>query len=255
LANVAKLSIQDKDRLYRSVIPVASEYRMKILDENQPIEDSFAVLEELGFFIVRFPADESLSGFHIKKSGRDCIFINSKHPLGRQFFSSWHEYYHAVTGEGGGISLTNQRNYNEIEYKAECFAGCILMPERLAREYVIKNRINLQYLSHIDLIKMQNFFRVSYSAMITRLIQIYPEYKKFLRLRFALGSISKKGELLSKTVQANGDILLIQATQGVILPQSFYENIKFNLETNRISKEKGAAIWDLIDSIKVRDVD
>jgi Zn-dependent peptidase ImmA (M78 family) len=255
LANTARLSTQDKEVLYQSIVPIASEYRKKILDENKPIEDTFAVLEELGFLIVRFPAAENLSGFHIKKSGKDCIFINSNHPLGRQHFSSWHEYYHAVTGEGGGLSLTNQRDHDEIEYKAECFAGCILMPETLVRTYVLKNRVNLKFISHLEIIKMQNYFRVSYSAMITRLIQIYPEHKSTFGSRYALGSIKRKGDLLSKTVQANGDILLIQPTYGVILPHSFYDNIKYNLEENRISKEKGAAIWDLIDSIKVRDED
>jgi Zn-dependent peptidase ImmA (M78 family) len=255
LGSSAKLSTEDKQRLYQAVVPIASEYRNKILDESERIEDSFSVLEELGFFIIRFPADESLSGFHIKKSGKDCIFINSRHPLGRQYFSSWHEYYHAVTGEGGGISLKNERDYDEIEYKAECFASCILMPEGLVRDYLIKNRINLRFISHNDVINMQNFFRVSYSAMVTRLIQIFPEHIKVLRSRYGLGSIKRKGELLSKTVQAEGDILLIQPTYGVILPQSFYGNVTYNLENNRISKEKGAAIWELIDSIKVRDED
>jgi Zn-dependent peptidase ImmA (M78 family) len=255
LANATKLSIEDKDRLYQSVIPIASQYRKEFLDENKPIEDTFAVLEELGFFIVRFPADEGLSGFHIKKSGKDCIFINSKHPLGRQYFSSWHEYYHAITGEGGGISLKSQRDHDEIEYKAECFAGCILMPEKLVKEYVIQNRVNLKFISHIEIIKMQNYFRVSYSAMITRLGQIYTQHKATFGSRFALGNKNRKGDLIRKTVEAKGDTLLIQPTYGLMLPQSFYENVQFNLENNRISKEKGAAIWDLVDSIKVKDGD
>jgi Zn-dependent peptidase ImmA (M78 family) len=255
LTNGTKLSPEDKQLLYHDIAPIASEYRREILRESEPVVDTFSVLEKLGFFLIRFPADESLSGFHIKKSGLDCIFINSKHPLGRQYFSSWHEYYHAVTGEGGGISLANQREHDEIEYKAECFASCILMPEPLVKKYIKSNKVNLRFLSYIELIKMQNYFRVSYSAMITRLIQLFPEYKKELSPRYALGTISRKGELMSKTVQAGGDLLLIQPTNGAILPKRFYENLDFNLENNRITEEKYTSIKKLIESIRVSEDD
>lgn len=245
-----KLSKEKRIELYKSVAPIANKFRYDFLDDY-PINNSFQTLESLGFFIIRFPTHNDLSGFHIEKSNYHCVFINSSHSLGRQYFSAWHECYHAYTGDRGGISLMGDANYDEMEQKADYFASCILMPEDIVQNYLKKNGItNLRYMSYVDIIKMQNFFRVSYSALLMRLIQLFPEYQKVLGSRFHLGSPKNKKKMLEKIIEAGVNSDLIEPTNDLTISSSFYENIYDNLEQDRITAEKAQSIIDLIEGIK-----
>ncbi|PFR42516.1 ImmA/IrrE family metallo-endopeptidase [Bacillus thuringiensis] len=246
-----KLSTTDQERLYHSVIPIANEFRNEFLDSNQPIEDTFGTLERLGYLIVRFPSHGDLSGFHIKKGNYDCIFINSSHSLGRQYFSAWHECYHAYTGDTGGLSLLSDAQYNEMEKKADYFASCVLMPEDLVESYLQRHGLsNLTYISHTKLIQMQNFFRVSYSALITRLIQLYPAYRRDLKKRYSLGSPNRSDEMLEKIEEAHGDPRLAQPTNDFTVSQRFYKKLHDNLQQDRISSEKAISVLEFLESIK-----
>jgi Zn-dependent peptidase ImmA (M78 family) len=250
LSSQTKLTPLDKKELYRSIIPIAEEFRKSFLNEDQPIENSIETLEQLGYLIVKFPTDDLLSGFHINKSGFDCVFINSIHSKGRQYFSAWHECYHAYTGEGGGLSLTSNNEYDAIEFKADSFASCVLMPEKQVRRYVKHNRINLKYVRYEQLIRMQHYFQVSYSALITRLIQVFPEYKDTLISRYAIGRINRRSDLLKETEKLIGDTSLICPTNEVYVSQRLYSNLEFNLQNDRISLDKANSILELIESIK-----
>ncbi|MDU0331790.1 ImmA/IrrE family metallo-endopeptidase [Paenibacillus sp. 3LSP] len=250
MAKQRKLSREKREALYHSVIPIASRFRKEFLDDTIPIKDTFQTLEQLGFFIVRFPTHNNLSGFHLKKSDYDCIFINSSHPLSRQYFSGWHECYHAYTGEGGGISLEEDTQLDEIEYKAECFAGCILMPEHLVSSYIREKGISLSYPSYDQLVRMQNYFRVSLSALLTRLIQIYPEHQSVLSKRFALTHASRLDDMKEVVRRVNGDIELILPSNEFSVSPRFYVKLHENLSADRITAAKAESILDLIEKVR-----
>lgn len=243
---MAKINTKIQLQLYReNVLPIAIAERNKIIPEYSTVKDTFYLLEQLGFFILRFPSyEDNLSGFYIKKSEFDCVYINSNHTLGRQFFSAWHEYYHAITGEGGGVSLFNQMTEDIIECKAELFAGYMLMPENLVIKYINENKLNLNYLSHLQVIKMQNYFRVSYRAMIKRLTIMFPEFKN-LKSLYALGSKERHEELCKKTEQVNGDIKLIKPTNDFYVSQQFKNDILENLEMDKIDREKAELLLNM----------
>ncbi|MGD6803949.1 ImmA/IrrE family metallo-endopeptidase [Rossellomorea aquimaris] len=246
-----KLSPKDKRELYDSVVPIAEEFRDRFLDKDKPIKDTFETLEQLGYFYVCFPAHDDLSGFHIKKGDFDCIFVNSAHSLGRQHFSAWHEVYHAYTKDYGGISLLGDIAYDEMEQKAEFFASCILMPEDLVRSYLRSNGLqNLKYISHVDLIRMQNYFRVSYKAMLVRLTKLFPSYKKDLSSRYALGLQGNEQKMEAKTAEAGESIELIKPTNDFSLSPRFYKMLHDNLQQDRISSERAASILELIESVQ-----
>ncbi|CUM95464.1 Domain of uncharacterised function (DUF955) [Turicibacter sanguinis] len=223
--------------------------RAKLLPENEVIESPFKLLENRGFFILKFPSkDESLSGFHIKKSGIDCIYINSSHTLGRQYFSVWHEYYHAITGEANSLSFYQERGLDEIEFKAECFAGCILMPEDLVKGYLENKRIkNLKYIRYTELIEMQNYFKVSYQAIIRRLIQIFPEFEDDLKKRYSLSKKERHSELVTLTQECQGDVRLITRTNDVYLSKQFFDDIEANFIHQRISSQKMKSLLRLLE--------
>ena len=248
------LTEQEKAKLYEEVYPIALEFRKSFISEHEVIKDTFETIEQLGFLLLRFPAIDgstALSGFTIHKAPYDCIYINSRQNLGRQYMSCWHECYHIHTGEGNGISYVDAAKQDPIEYKADVFAGLVLMPEKLVREYIRKNSILLQYLSHEDIIRMQNYFRVGYSAMLNRILQIYPEYKETLKNRFVIArdTQTQREKLAQKTISVQGDLQLINATNDIYIPDSFINDIEYNVREKRISKEKAYELLQVIDGL------
>lgn len=249
-----KLTDEKKTKLYEEVHPIALEYRGSFISKDEVIKDSFKTIEQLGFLLLRFPAvgeNTSLSGFTIYKCPYNCIYINSRQNLGRQYLSCWHECYHIHTGEGNGISYTESAMEDPVEYKANAFASIILMPDNLVKKYIETRNLSLAYLKYEDIIQMQNFFNVGYSAMLTRIIQLYPQHKKDLQNRYAIARNTEKQKKLleKKTLEVNGNLQLINATNDIYIPNSFYENIKFNLDKKRISKEKAFELLKAIDEL------
>lgn len=246
-----KLSQSEKDEIYNVIVPIAENFRNEYLNNEEPIKDTFETLEQLGYFIICFPAHDDLPGYYGKNGKLKCVFVNSSHSLGRQYFSAWHEVYHAYTGHSGRICLYSETEYDEMEQCADFFASCILLPEHLVREYLIKNRLtNLRFISHINLIKMQNHFRVSYSTLITRLVQLFPSYKTELSRRIGLGEKSRNEELIKKTIEANCDVSLNEATNKFSISQKFYEKLYSNIEKDIISVEKAQSILNFLEEIK-----
>ena len=247
-----KLTEDEKKKLCKEVAPIALEFRNSFISDQEVIKDTFQTIEQLGFLLLRFPSVGekcSLSGFTIHKEPYDCIYINSRHTLGRQYLSVWHECYHIITGEGNGLSYVDAIKQDPVEFKADAFAGMILMPENLVRSYIESNRVNLAYLSYCDIIRMQNYFGVSYSAMLTRILSVYPEYKQRLQNRYGITAPTQKKKLKEKTLEAQGDLKLINATNDVYIPDSFLENIEFNYKEKRISKEKAYELLSVINGL------
>ena len=236
--------------MYRETIPIAKELRNKYFDNHMIIRDTFKTLEQLGYLVIRFPAKNNntdLSGFYVTKGSIRCIYINTNMNLGRQFFSAWHEFYHAETGDGFGLSYLSQEEINPAEYRANIAAGYILMPDELVYQYLKDNYIKFPYISYIQLIKMQNYFRVGYSALLTRLIQLYPEQKGVLSQRFALSNNACIEKMKEKVEEAAGDIMLVKPTKDVYLPESFFEDLKDNMDQNRVAKTK---VYDILCMIE-----
>ena len=250
----SKLSEEEKTKLYEEVHPIALEYRESFIHKDEVIKDTFKTIEQLGFLLIRFPAigeNTSLSGFTIYKAPYNCIYINSRQNLGRQYLSCWHECYHIHTGEGNGISYTENLMEDPIEYKANAFASVILMPDNLVKRYIALHNISLQYLRHEDIIRMQNYFNVGYSAMLSRIIQLYPAYKKNLQNRYAIARNTENQRKLleEKTKAVHGNLQLIHATNDIYIPDSFYNDITFNLDKKRISKEKAFELLKVVDGL------
>ncbi len=251
---MSKLTDEEKQLLYIEVCPIAQEYRRSFISDNEVINDTFGCIERLGFLLLRFPAagkDSSLSGFTIHKEPYDCIYINSRQSVGRQYTSCWHEVYHIVTGHSNGISYINEIKQDPVECKADMFASCILMPEHLVSQYIESHNLNLQYLSYVDIIKMQNYFKVSYSAMLTRILQLYPDYKNILANRYAIASDTeeRRNQMQQKVTEAGGDIRLVMPSNDVYFPQSYVEDIEYNLNNGRISKEKALEMLSTLERL------
>jgi Zn-dependent peptidase ImmA (M78 family) len=242
--------VSEKARLFRAIKSEASitleaffnEHRDKI---TYPITDSFKTLEALGALIVSFETDDALSGFQSNKNGFPCIFVNSAHGLGRQNFSLWHEFYHFYTGEQSSLSYWKEAQSDPVEQKADYFAGAVLMPEievkALLESYQVRN---VKYITNKHIIKMQHYFHVSYNAMVTRLIQIFPDTN--LYSRYGLG---KSREKLKETTEQLGlDMTYETPTNDVYISPTFFEDLEKNIDENRIASEASSEILNLIES-------
>lgn len=210
-----------------------------------PIENSFVVLEKLGCLILGFQTEEDISGFLSVKNGIPCIFINTSQSLGRQYFSAWHEYYHYYSGEKASVSYWELAKKDETEFKADTFAGMVLIPEKELREQVNKKtKYGIKYISKQELVTLQNYFHVSYSSLVTRLIQTYPDSN--LSSRYVFGRESKREELLKMTEELGFSTDLISPTKDLYITPSFFDDLEFNVTHGRISKEKGEGLVSYI---------
>ena len=246
-----KISLEDQRKIYREEIyPIAPSYREVIIDNDDVITDSFEKLEQLGIFLLKFPSESSnLSGFHIKKSNIDCIYINTNTTLGRQYFSCWHEYYHAITGEGSGISFFDKSSTDKIECKANLFAGYILMPENLIEGFIKSRNIDINNLTYENIIDMQHYFNVSYKAVIKRLQIIYGRINNE-KILYELSSFDKPFELTNYTIKMGYSTELLCKTNEVYIPQKFFDDLNANVRNKRINEAKKKSIDDFLEYIR-----
>lgn len=248
-------NIEKKDIEYASSI-----IRNKLFNNNfSDLKNPFEIISNLNnYIIIRFPSKlkfeaetENLSGFSYNISEYKCIYINSNHLLARQFFSCWHEFYHTLNDD-------NSQSYNikKEELKADYFASCILMPKNEIENYFMKIGKGHSELEFQDLVLMQHHFRVSLSALVKRISDIYSinKYNHYLKYRL----LKYNDELINKTleIKKNGnrdiDINLIKPTEDFVLPKKFLDSTMNNIENDRITLDKANSILSLIEEKEVK---
>lgn len=239
---------EEKTNFYKKITPIALEERNKLFKNNK-LNNEIEVLEQLGFIIVKFPSnDTDLSGFCINKSGNKCIYINTNTTKGRQHFSLWHEYYHLITDDGIGVSYKDGEKYSASECRAHLFASSFLMPERYIKNYLFINNITLPYIKNEEILEMANRFNVSFSAMLYRITDIYPEHKRALGNRFSTANNYEKLEkvALSKKLSLEYE----QVTNECYITKVFFEQIEKNYNDKKITDEKLLFIKELLEKAK-----
>lgn len=228
---------------------MARQVRKKFEIDEGPIRDIFALLESLKVLTARYPSeDPNLSGFFVLMGNKPCIYVNTNHPLGRQNFSAAHELCHwqfDCVSRNGVPSFSSDANSDEIEYRAESFAGSFLMPQELVLEYV-REYLNKKemYISYKDIIMFQHHFRVSFSAALTGLqkakVITYPKWKQLK----VLGHKENHEKLIELTEQCGLSTDLIISTPPVI-SKMFQNDIIDNYKNNRITWDKAAHLLSI----------
>ena len=221
-------------------------------------KDPFEIISSLrDYIIIRFPSKikfesekDSFSGFSYYVHEYNCIYINSDHLLARQFFSCWHEFYHTLN-----LNEEPEPNIHKEELKADYFASCILMPKNAIDNYFMDIGKGYSELDFEDLILMQHHFRVSLSALVVRISDIYSikKYDHYLKYNY----LKYNDELIQKTMEIgkknnNIDISLIKPTNDFVFPKKFLDYIMDNIKNNRISLEKADEILTLIEEREVK---
>lgn len=237
----------------------AEEARSKLGCGTEPILDIFTLIEGEGILLIRAPINrESLSAFFLRKKSEFVIFINTSKTLGHQYFSAAHELYHYIydkdmVGQICNTALFNN-NKSENEKMADYFAVNFLMPESSVIRYASKIT-GSKYLEINDIIKMQQYFKVSYLSMLIRLKELeLISPKQYQRL--------KEIKIISKSRSLGYDSKLLLPTEDkyispdyIQLAMSLYESgdITYN-KLKEYLRETGFDADELL-SYKNKEVD
>jgi len=125
--------------------------------------------------LVFYPMGDHLSGICIKNDGNPVIAINSSMSVGRQRFSMAHELFHLYFDENEHTIVCSMEigGGNEVERVADQFASYFLMPPVALSEAVKKVQGSSKDIGIREIVKLEQYFRVSRQAMLYRLIDDY----------------------------------------------------------------------------------
>jgi len=153
----------------------ANYIRKKLGEDTSSPIDVFACTNRIDNLTVIFnELGENISGLTHKGKKSSIIAINSAMTLGRQHFSMAHELYHLFIDETLGTIVCSGINAETSDNgkKADSFAASFLMPKDGVYDF-IKNHLGCNNrLKAEDVVKLEQYFQVSHSAMLIRLKEL-----------------------------------------------------------------------------------
>ncbi|MFU0781896.1 MAG: Zn-dependent peptidase ImmA, M78 family [Thermoanaerobacterium thermosaccharolyticum] len=216
---------------------LAEEVRIKFARKG--LSDIFDILSEAAF-LIRKPLDtDELSGFSTYFEEQFIVYLNSNFTLGHERYTGAHELYHLIYNadilKKEKILLDDEKHKAE-DTKADVFASEFLMPEDYVKEvfYKIVNVDKSNVLPR-HIIRMHNYFKVSYKAMLKRLIQLdlcsIDKYEELVDIC----SLGNTELLQSLTIREGYSIDLITPSKETYVSKEYIEFIKTNYERGNIS--------------------
>ena len=216
---------------------LAEEVRIKFARKG--LSDIFDILSEAAF-LIRKPLDtDELSGFSTYFEEQFIVYLNSNFTLGHERYTGAHELYHLIYNADilkKEKILLNDEKHKEEDAKADVFASEFLMPEDYVKEvfYKIVN-VDKDSVLPRHIIRMHNYFKVSYKAMLKRLIQLnlcsIDKYEELVDIC----SLENTEQLQSLTRREGYSIDLITPSKETYVPKEYIEFIKTNYERGNIS--------------------
>lgn len=157
-----------------STVKLACDFRQSNrLSPNEPISLK-SLLFKLDIITVFTPLSHKFSGMSIKTDdGFKFILINSKHSVARQNFTICHEFYHIYFQENFTSMLCSVESFdkrNKIEYRADCFAADLLIPEFSVIDLIPNSeRYVADSISLRTLLSIEHYCSCSRTALLFRL--------------------------------------------------------------------------------------
>ncbi len=143
--------------------------------------DVAAMAVRLGVSIVAQPLEESVSGVLVLRGGQAAIGVNEAHPPRRQRFTIAHELGHYLLHRDAaslfvdeGLTFYRDRSSGDGVYQQEieanAFAAELLMPQRLLRDHLGSQRVDLH--DDVAVTRLAAKFGVSVQALTVRLVTL-----------------------------------------------------------------------------------
>jgi Zn-dependent peptidase ImmA (M78 family) len=216
---------------------LAEDVRIKFARKG--LSDIFDILSEVAF-LIRKPLDiDELSGFSTYFEEQFIVYLNSNFTLGHERYTGAHELYHLIYNDDilkKEKILLDDEKYKVEDTKANVFASEFLMPEDYVKEvfYKIVN-VNKDSVLSRHIIRMHNYFKVSYKSMLKRLIQLdlcsSDKYEELVDIC----SLEQMQQLQSLTIREGYSIDLITPSRETSIPKEYIEFVKTNYERGNIS--------------------
>ncbi|MEA4809885.1 hypothetical protein SDC9_68320 [bioreactor metagenome] len=131
------------------------------------------LLLDLNVLTMYAPMSETFSGMCIKRKNSSFILINSNHSRGRQHFTIAHEFFHLFIQDNFELHVCNPGvNKEPQEKEADFFASLLLMPEMGILRMLPEAELENKKVSLASVIKLEQYFGVSRTAMLVRLKDI-----------------------------------------------------------------------------------
>ena len=214
---------------------------VRIRFAKRGVSDIFDILSKVAF-LIRKPLDtQELSGFITYFEDRFVVYLNSQFTLGHERYTAAHELYHIMYNEDilkkEKVFLDKDRHKDE-DIRADVFAAEFLMPEDYVKEVFYRNvNVGMDDILPKHIIRMHNHFRVSYKAMLKRLIQLkLCSTDRYFDL-VDICSLKNKDKLQSLTRKEGYTIDLIIPSNTVYVPEEYIVYVKSNYENRRVSYE------------------
>ena len=227
---------------------LAEEVRGKYAKKG--LSDIFDILSEAAFLIRKPLETNEISGFSTYFEDRFIVFLNSNFTLGHERFTGAHELYHIVYNPEilkKEKVILDKEKYKEEEETADIFASEFLMPEDYVKEIFYKI-INVDKNSVLPrhVIRIQNYLKVSYKAMLKRLIQLDLCSKGKYEELVQICSIENKEKLQSLTKREGYSTELIVPSKATYISKEYIEYVKNNYERGNISYENMKSSFEFI---------
>jgi Predicted Zn peptidase len=160
-------------RLQQSIVDsLARKFR---LDNGISLTEAInikSLLRKLNILTVFRPLSEEFCGMSLlSHNGSKFILINSNNAKGRQHFTIAHELYHLFIDKNPAphICQSIDEGKDIAEINANMFAASLLMPEDGLFEFISQEEIKSKSINLSTIIKIEQYFSVSRSALLFRL--------------------------------------------------------------------------------------
>jgi Zn-dependent peptidase ImmA (M78 family) len=255
IMNLTKRDLKlPEEPLRLAIKQLAEESRYRF--SKKGIVDIFNILEDVAFFIRKPLEIYEISGFTTYYNNEFVVFLNSSFTLGHERFTAAHELYHILYNSDilkkEKLLLNNNSNNNEDE-KANVFAAEFLMPEDYVKELFYKLiNVDSDKLEVRHLVRLNSTLKVSYKAMLKRLVQLDLCDISLYESLVEYGTLEKKKELRDITKTEGYDISLIVTSSIVHVSKEYLEIAKQNYEKGKISYGKITQLLEFINETPER---
>jgi len=211
----------------------AQQVRQEYNIQTYGVKDIFSLIEQSGTHLIRYPfGKDKLLGFSAIFEGKKVIVSNSSEILSREIFTIAHELGHIIYDfedkfDSVKVDIEINENSEEIsEARAFHFANCLLMPEEQVRKYIkFELKKNPPEIEELDVVRMQQEFQVSFSAIAVRLSElglIDPSQKNML--------FDRRDTLTSRALfkKLDADERLLKPSNVVEVPPIYLEYVISN---------------------------
>jgi Zn-dependent peptidase ImmA (M78 family) len=238
-----------EEPLRLKVKALAEEARYKF--SKKGIVDIFDILEDVAFFIRKPLETYDISGFTTYFNNEFVVFLNSSFTLGHERFTAAHELCHILYN--ADLLRKEKLLMNDIVYVGEdeianIFAAEFLMPEDYVKELFYKLvNTDKDKLEPRHVVRLNSKLKVSYKAMLKRLIQLDLCEINLYESLAEYGTLAKKEELRNITKTEGYEISLILPTNISYVSREYLEIAKQNYEKGKISYGKITQLLEFIN--------